>query len=233
MRMDKVISGIARVLPKNRIKGVSCSIENRGKKTTVHYIHGLGSSPSVFSFLASRLQHNIVRLSYPEDIISPDTKKTVAYYREILEKLESAKRALPGEHYVFGTSMGGFIALYACRLYSRIVISVAGDSLAEMVWSSIRTKKTREALLKKGYGLARLRQEYAEIEPSNCIQNLKGRVLIYTAKTDLLVPYRLQQGLVEKIRAEGIEPEVMTGRQGHYITAACNLLDRRVVRFYG
>ncbi|MCM2325833.1 MAG: alpha/beta hydrolase [Candidatus Woesearchaeota archaeon] len=229
---EDVILGKLSLLKKDifrsRFSQVEYKIIGKKKKAVIYY-HGWGSSSDVFAFLKNKLEkdYTIILFDYPLDVITSDTKKTVAYFEEILLKTRQAiKESNVEEVNLFGTSLGGFLSVYIAKRIriNKMILSVAGSRLSDVFWTSIAGVRIKEALVKKGYDLRQLQEEWKAIDP---IYNIsKTKTLAYTSLRDRIVLYQFQEELVRALDAKEIREETF----GHDVTGGKNLMDYKTVK---
>jgi esterase/lipase len=199
------------------------------KKKAIIYYPGWGSSSSVFEFMKKKLMkdYTIILFDYPLEVISPETRKTVAYFKEILKKTKQAILDSKAEEInLFGTSLGGFLSVYIAKRIevNKIVLSVSGSRLSDVFWTSIVGVRVKKALIAKGYNLNRLRKDWKAIDPINNISNTKS--LAYTSLRDRIVLYEFQEELVNALQSIEIREDTF----GHDLTGAKNLMDYKTIK---
>lgn len=222
------LSKMKKEISKPKLFKVRYKIICNSKKTIIYY-HGWGSSSEVFSYLKTNLkkEYSVILFDYPVEALSSDTKKTVHYFEEVLDKTKEAISKLNSKEInLFGTSLGSFLSVYIAKRIKvdKMILSVGGSRLSDVVWTSIATRKIKDELVKKGIGLKELRKEWKAIEPINNISATK--VLAFTSARDMLVLYEYQKELSDAFDAIEIKEPLF----GHDVTCLRNLMDLKNVR---
>ncbi len=227
---DMILNGLSKMkkkIAKPKLFKVRYKIIGKSKKAVIYY-HGWGSSSNVFSYLKNNLkkEYSIILFDYPIEALSSDTKKTVHYFEEILNKTKEAIGKInPAEISLFGTSLGSFLSVYIAKRIKidKMILSVGGSRLSDVIWTSIATRKIKDELVKKGIGLKELRKKWKAIEPINNISTTK--TLAFTSARDMLVLYEYQKELSDAFDAIEIKENLF----GHDVTCLKNLMDLKNV----
>lgn len=142
-------------------------------------------------------------------------KKVIADIKSIKDKFS--------EIIVIGTSLHTTSApmiVNNCKEVSKIILVCPGHCLAESLWKGIRTQNLKEAFIKQGINLEKLKKIWKDLAPENNINKMVGKeVVIYNSKLDKSIPYWCGNILIKKMRKIGINPIVKTNKYlGHYLT---------------
>jgi hypothetical protein len=126
--------------------------------------------------------------SSAEYVLRPDipflirtVRQTVLDIRRAIDWIEVRPEFRTDRIAISGTSLGAVIASLAYSVDSRITtasFSLGGVDLAHILWRSTRTVLLRDALRRRGYTEARLREELESIEPSNRLRKEDGRPVL-------------------------------------------------------
>lgn len=242
---DKILNRLARARQKvitPKVFEVNYSVY-RSKNMTdnaVFYFHGWGSSPNVFFAMKKKLidKNTIVLFHYPVEIISADPQKLIKYFKDIRKLTDEAILQLESEDIntftIIGSSLGSFISIYLAnnlKKFEKLVLGVPGDSLSEIMFSSIAMENIRKKLEKKGINKTKLNLLWHDFNPKNNLDNLKGKkIFLYLSKNDLLVPYENQKNLLEEMDKRKYIYKLKTDKTyGHYITLFKSLLDSETI----
>lgn len=142
-------------------------------------------------------------------------KKVIADIKKIKDKFS--------EIIVIGTSLHAISApmiVNNCKEIDKIILVCPGHCLAESLWNGVRTQNLKDAFVKKGINLKKLKQIWKDLAPENNINKMNGKeVVIYNSKSDKVIPYWCGNRLIKKMRKIGINPIVNTNKYlGHYLT---------------
>jgi hypothetical protein len=126
---------------------------------------------------------------------------------------------------IVGTSIGTMIALMVANTepkVDKVILNSPGNCPAEIIWSSIRLKTMRQSLIRQGLSVQKLKRYWRDYLPENNLGNLKGKkIYLNLSRADRVVPYQSGRKLAEKMREQGLKPEVAENSNlGHYLTAA-------------
>jgi esterase/lipase len=191
----------------------------------------------MFWLFAKILQFNdyhCLLYEYNDDVLSPDTKKTVTDLTlirdDILTRIISLKKTGYTQFSVFGTSLGSTIALMAADKspdIKHLILNLIGFDMAETVWSWNNVfNYFKHDLIRQGVNLKRLQAEWKAISPRNNINGLRNKqVLIYLAKKDGVIPFHSGLKLVKAIKKKNYKYKLIVNPGlGHFFAGTYNLI---------
>jgi len=240
---DRIIcflSKLGRTVVRQNSSKLNYKIKKARSDTAIFFYHGWGGSEMHYSYLVKRLDsYNRVLFNYPRCIISGEPKDTIHYYDEILKKTKEAvtrlKRQGVKKFYLHGTSLGAFISVYVANNigFEKLILNAGGSSLSETFWTCISMRPEKRVAIERGYTLKEIKKSWRNLEPYNNLTNIKNKtILMYISKTDMLVSFKLQKELLDKLKKNNTVA-VKKYKLGHYYTALRSVLDYKTAkRFY-
>ncbi|MCX7801170.1 MAG: alpha/beta hydrolase family protein [Fimbriimonadales bacterium] len=142
-------------------------------------------------------------LSDDPDRIRAVVAQSVLDVRRTLDFLASRPEIDRDRLGVAGISLGGVIASLAYsvdRRLARTAIVLGGADLAHILWHSSLTGPTREAMRRRGWNLASLRERLADVEPLERVAaRTDGRAFLVGARFDTVIPAEDVRKLEEAI----------------------------------
>ena len=154
--------------------------------------------------------------------------------RRSLDFLDSRPEFTKAPRGISGTSLGALVAALSYGVDPRLTHAafiLGGADYAGIVFGSSRVREQREALRRKGYNEARLREALRDVEPLTYLpREAPGTTFLISAKYDTVVPGAESEALA---RALG-DPKRLRLDTGHYggIFVQQKAL-REVARFFG
>ncbi len=142
--------------------------------------------------------------------------------RKVIANIKRIKNKF-SEIIVIGTSLHTTstpMIVNNCEEVNKLILVCPGHCLAESLWNGIRTQNLKDAFVKQGINLKKLKQIWKDLAPENNINKMKGKeIVIYNSKSDEAIPYWCGNRLIKKMRKIGINPIVKTNKYlGHYLT---------------
>ncbi len=117
---------------------------------------------------------------------------------------------------IAGTSLGSIVSSISFAVEPRLKSAsfmLGGADLAHILWNSSRVVKVREALRKKGYSEARLREELQDVEPLRFLpQRADKPAFVVGGKFDTVVPPDDTKKLIDALGT----PSTLWLDTGHY-----------------
>jgi len=203
----------------------------KNSKTTYLLLSPWHSVSFLFYPIKRKLQKmgfSYVQYDFSPDILTPSINSTEKYFEDIRKDIGADITMLSEKHdaksfVVIGLSLSCVIASMISGISPKIqalILVVPGSSLAESLWSGIRTLKIKNEIEKRGVSLAELEKDWKDLAPENYIRNFKNkRVRIYISESDRIIPYNFGKKFEEEIRE--IIPDVQVRENknlGHYGT---------------
>jgi len=184
--------------------------------------------------LTARLQQQLMRqgssvlmYNFNPLILEDDIIKVKSSFEFIALAVAEDVSALVS-HYHFktvnllGISVGGVaLCIVAEKLpkFHSVTMLAPGNDLAAALWAGWRTRRLRNSIRARGYRLADLEKEWADLAPQNHIQTLKTHpVQIILARKDHFIPYSLGRELYKELKSVNPNTTCTTSRFGHVAT---------------
>jgi len=172
---------------------------------------------------------------YDKNILSSSIKDTIenttSVKEDILKQISLFKKGGFQDFSIFGTSYGTIISFMVgnqSRDVTKIILNLSSLDLAETVWTWNKGKdsQVKKGILHHNINLQQLRKKWYQLSPINNLTNLKNKkILIYLAKKDEVIPYKLQKKLFEKLMEINNNIQFnYDNKHNHPISALLNLL---------
>lgn len=203
MNIDKILSGLfsgynENLSPKKLLNYIKREAKRYDSKRVYIILQGWHEDPWLNNFLKRRIlarKYSYVSYSFKPEILSANLKLTEITFKNIRKKILSDLRKLNkrfSEIILVGISLNSVSATMIANssgVVSRLVLVSPGHSLAESLWSGVRTKKIKEELVNNGVSLKKLKNSWKDLAPENNLSNLSRKeILIYVSKADKIVP---------------------------------------------
>jgi hypothetical protein len=185
---------------------------NNGNKVIYVLISPWHSGSYIFTLLKrkiKRLGHGFVQYNLIPEILSPDVEATIAYFEIINQNIRKDLQKIYKEtgatrFIIVGLSLSCvFASMIADNndLITDIILVAPGNTLADSLWSGIRTAKIKKIIKKDGVTLKNLKKYWSELAPEKHIAGMKDKnVKIILSKTDKVIPYRFGRKLAEEAK---------------------------------
>lgn len=230
--IDKIVSKIIKdkkdnYLSKEFIKKNFTYIKN-SKKLYI-FFPGWGGKMKLNTIIRKKItaaNNSLLEYSFDKGIFSSDIKKTLNCFEKI--KKESykdithiSKKYHINEINIIGLSLGTISALIMAKKIknNQTILIIGGNSLANITWESIATKKIKKELEIQHISLKELKKRWKKLEPEENIKYFKGKeIILCVGKKDKIVPYHLGKKLAKAIRKNKIKLTLYKKKYaGHYL----------------
>jgi hypothetical protein len=159
------------------------------------------------------------------EALSPDPKEVLAKHLQLRADLDSKlqKSKLRVDH-IIAVSIGNIHAGYFADTYKvkQVDLITPGTSLADSLWTGLRTEDYKNAYIKLGYDRITLAQLWTDLSFDPYMQFTGGencRIRMYDSKADKLIKFDLAESLYQALMAQQAEIERHTNKLwGHYLT---------------
>jgi len=189
------------------------------------------ANPLAFFFLRRKIiksGFSCLCYRFIPDILSPDVERTVSYFESISDTIKKDLEEIKDKYkldkfIVMGFSLSSVTASMVSGsndLVNGVILVVPGITLAESMWSGLRTRKIRRIMEKNGITLASLKDKWENLAPGKYAEGLRNKkVKIVLSKSDMIVPYIFGKELVDKVKEFVPGLVVETNKHlGHYLT---------------
>lgn len=184
--------------------------------------------------LLSSYHFKTIVVTWDAGILTPDPKVSLERFTQVKESVIATITSLPKSQQkhlsLFGISQGTIIAAMVAREskgIEKLILNLSGSDLAEIIWSWDKSVKGfKKQMLRKGVSLPKLKKIWSPLSPLNNFKESNVHdVLFYMAVHDELIPYNLQEKLLQALQSDNIRVEaIVNERHSHLKSAVVNLL---------
>lgn len=205
---------------------------NQNSKTAYVLIAPWHAGSYVFLLLKRKIQKKgdaYVQYNLIPDILSPDWEATRSYFEIVNQNIRKDLERLHSEgienFIIVGLSLSCVFATMIANnnpLISGVILVAPGNSLAESMWSGLRTVRIKNEMKRNGLTVRELKRYWVELAPEKYIEGMHDKkVKIFLSKVDRVIPYRFGKRLVDAARKMIPQLEVIENTSlGHYGTVA-------------
>jgi len=239
MNLDKIFATWSSLFHKENLSGevelqspFSGSVfYDKGSKIGYILIAPWHAGSHIFSLIKRRIRQEgeaYIQYNLIPDILSLDVKTTRKYFeainRNIREDLEKIHKENGIEKFIIvGLSLSCVFAMMIANentLVTDVILVAPGSTLAESMWTGLRTEKIKRVMKRNGMTLGHLKKYWAELAPESYIRGIKDKkVTILLSKSDNIIPYRFGKRFAEEVKKEIPDVEIKENNMlGHYGT---------------
>jgi esterase/lipase len=195
-----------------------------------------------YFWLARALSKNncVLLYSYTGDILSSDISKTLKNFQTIRD---DADAYIENNKYkkvsVVGYSTGSFLSFLLAKKNQKIskiaTVSIA-SRFSDVIWHNIRhygVSRIKKELVSRNISQDELEKAWRPISPEDNLDKIKAVVLLILSEGDKTVKYKFALELLEKIKTNKINCQIITRKYlPHSLAVFISLLKiARIVKF--
>lgn len=179
-------------------------------------------------------RYDCIIYEYGDEILTPNIEKTISSFNlitdDVLRTIDKMKTKKYESFAIFGTSLGTVLSLIVAnrtKSINKIILNLTSSSLAKTTWSwDSLNNEFKQNLINNGVTLKSLEKSWRMLAPINNLENIGDRqILIYLAEKDEVIPYAYGLELIQKIKKNKINYElVVNNKNGHLFNGLANLL---------
>ena len=172
---------------------------------------------------------SVLEYEFPKEILSINWKLTLRYFNFIHKSVKQEVKKLKDRYKfravnVVGISLGcvnGCIYANKESLVKNLTLVVPGNSIAEIIWSSVGMQKIKKAFEDKNISLKQLKKYWSSLDPANNIGNLETKkISVFISRADKIVPFSSGKKLIDKLQSLQYRMSYeINDNLGHYLTA--------------
>lgn len=239
MNLDKILSCWSSLFDKENLNR-EVELQNpfsgsvfydKGSKVVYVLIAPWHAGSYIFTRIKSKIRHAgyaYVQYNLISDILSPDAEATRAYFEIVSQNIRKDLIKIHRESEVqkfimVGLSLSCVFAMMIANqndLIAEVILVAPGSTLAESMWSGLRTAKIKRIMRKEGLTLGSLKRYWLQLAPDEYLRGIKDKKLkIFLSESDKIIPYRFGKIFADEAKKTVSDVEVKTNTLlGHYGT---------------